>query len=176
VSQSQPGRLPIVGGGTCASSSIFDYLARKTAGLKFPLMTPIAGNSATRLADGSVLIAGGYGGKVKRGGDPGLALDLVPCFDLPTIGESGSTPGGADGLCPPRKSFNRQKADSSHDNMSIPRIGHTATLLKDGRVLIAGGFNGESFISSSEVYNPHDKTFHPGPSMHEGCTESQLAR
>ena len=53
-------------------------------------------------------------------------------------------------------------------NMSIPRFGHTATLLPNGKVLIAGGRNDTSTASLSaaaELYDPALGTFGPTGSM-----------
>ena len=38
--------------------------------------------------------------------------------------------------------------------MSIPRVGHSATLLEDGTVLVAGGSNEEGTLDTAEVYDP----------------------
>jgi Kelch motif len=51
-------------------------------------------------------------------------------------------------------------------SMSVPREGHTATLLNDGRVLITGGSdNGQHTISTAEIYDPGVGTFGPTGSM-----------
>ena len=43
--------------------------------------------------------------------------------------------------------------------MSVPRRDHTATLLPNGRLLVAGGFNGSQVISRSELYDPATRTW-----------------
>ncbi len=46
---------------------------------------------------------------------------------------------------------------SATGNMNVGRIGHTATLLNDGRVLVTGGFSQNSspdVVTSAEIYNP----------------------
>ena len=92
-------------------------------------------HSATRLEDGKVLIAGGEGGE---------------CFANPCPGVSGSS----------------ELYDPIRDTWSVTgelrqrRAGHSATLLKDGRVLIAGGtdsgiyIGGFSELNSAELYDP----------------------
>jgi hypothetical protein len=44
--------------------------------------------------------------------------------------------------------------------MATARSNHTATLLPDGRVLVAGGFNQGTALGSAEVFSPLDGLFH----------------
>lgn len=59
-------------------------------------------------------------------------------------------------------------------SMITPRAAHTATLLPDGRVLIAGGFHEEGTsevpIASAEIYDPQTNAFTPAGAMNEART------
>jgi hypothetical protein len=50
-------------------------------------------------------------------------------------------------------------------NMSSARVEDTATLLANGKVLIAGGWDGSKVLGSAEIYDPATRTFTPTGSM-----------
>jgi len=85
------------------------------------------------LPDGSVLIAGGdtYAGKTKK------ELNTGAIFN------------------PATSSF---EAIASH--MATPRVGATAALLSNGKVLIVGGYQEPTvYLASAELYDPATRTF-----------------
>jgi len=97
-----------------------------------PMSIPRSGHTATLLADGKVLIAGGWTPDgTSRNGNVVSSAEL---YD-PSTGTLSTT-----------------------GSMTTNRQGHTATLLADGRVLIAGGTNA-SPLTSAELYNPATGTF-----------------
>jgi Galactose oxidase, central domain/Kelch motif len=99
------------------------------------------GHSATLLPNGQVLIAGGLAGRVFEGG-PGI-VSSTEIYD-PQTGHFSAGP-----------------------KMTIPRTGHAAVLLANGKVLIAGGADRDEHpLSSSEIYDPASKRFTPTASMH----------
>src|SRR5216110_2535679 len=135
------------------------------------LNQPRAEHTATLLADGTVLIAGG-----RRGASPRRAAQLFdPVTDTFTALGPMSTPrgrhtatllrdgrvvviGGTDGVGPlaslelydpTRRTFSR--APSA---LTVARQDHTATLLPDGRVLVSGGSNASGALDSAELYDP----------------------
>ena len=50
-------------------------------------------------------------------------------------------------------------------NMAIARATHSATLLSDGTVLIAGGYDGDCHIRETELYDASTRAFRPGPPL-----------
>lgn len=99
------------------------------------------GASATLLPNGRVLVAGGLAGRIFEGG-PGIVAS-TEIYD-PQTGRF--TPG---------------------PNMSVPRSGQAAVLLKNGTVLVAGGADrDEQALASAEIYDPATSHFTPTASMH----------
>jgi hypothetical protein len=83
--------------------------------------------TATLLPSGKVLVTGGY-----RDDNADLRWDTAELYD-PTTG-----------------------AWSETGSMHVPRVSHTATLLPDGKVLVAGGHgdNAVPLYNSAELYDP----------------------
>jgi hypothetical protein len=56
-------------------------------------------------------------------------------------------------------------------SLHVPRTGHTATLLANGKVLVAGGINSAGFeISGAELYDPASGTWSDTQGMHTART------
>ncbi len=101
---------------------------------RLALTVPRAVHKATVLADDRVLVTGGCTLRGCDGFERALASEL---FD-PTEGRFIPGP-----------------------EMTTPRAGHTATLLRDGRVLLVGGYAGEGrrALATAEVYDPGTNAF-----------------
>jgi Kelch motif len=137
------GRVLVTGGGAngagggIASAELYDPRTGMFV-LTGSMSTPRVSQTATLLTDGRVLVAGGNDGTGAAGG-----LASAELYD-PTTGRFSPT-----------------------SSMNTPRENQTATLLTDGRVLVAGGAafdaNGRPMgngpLASAELYDPHSGRF-----------------
>jgi hypothetical protein len=150
------GRVLVAGGfdasdAALASAQLYDPVTDRFS--PTGSMTAARGfHTATLLGDGRVLIAGGDS---KTWHWTGPFLASAELYD-PATGTFTAT-----------------------GSMSAARQEHTATLLRDGRVLIAGGNDtGASAVASAELYDPKTGTFSPTGSMtaaRSGDTATLLA-
>jgi Galactose oxidase, central domain len=114
---------------TLGSAELYDP-ATGTFSVTGNMTTPRDGHTATLLPNGKVLIAGGG-----IGAGPSLAAHMLASAELydPDTGTFSAT-----------------------GNMTAARFSPTATLLNNGKVLIAGG---AGFLASAELYDPSTGTF-----------------
>ncbi|MDH4333833.1 MAG: hypothetical protein OEW24_00970 [Chloroflexota bacterium] len=103
------------------------------------MTTARAVHTATRLNDGRVLVAGGCT-------DPGC--------------ETGSAAGATAELYDPTS-----ETFMPTGPMTVSRDDHAAVLLRDGRVLLAGGWTSSGVTRSTELYDPQTGRFSRGPDM-----------
>jgi hypothetical protein len=136
-------------GATVGSAELWDPVE----GSSTPTGSLVTGRphaTATLLSDGRVLVVGGYGGWAY----PSTALAVAELWDP----ESGSF--------------------REAGTLAQPRVGHTATRLQDGRVLVIGGSGPDGQLASAEVWDPTTETFRPAGSLattRSGHTATQLA-
>ena len=148
------GRLLVVGGSVggpraLASAEIYDP-ATGTWSATAPLAEARSGHTATLLPDGRVLVAGGFV-LVDGSSRPGRSLASAEIYD-PATGTWSAT-----------------------GTMAEARGGHTATLLPDGRVLVAGGSPDSVLagggplltLASAELYDPIRRSWTAAASMDE---------
>jgi len=73
---------------------------------------------------------------------------------------------GAAAFRAPQPTISPAGSVAATGQMLEPRSGHTATLLPDGKVLIAGGMRrNQDFYKSAELYDPATRTFQPTGEM-----------
>jgi hypothetical protein len=187
---------PVSGGSILVVGNVSDFACQVypvecLSGYRFTALAstmnaPRAMHTATLLADGQVLITGGFGAT----GQPAPALDTAELYDprtgaftalaarmrsartqhaavrlpdgqvLITGGQADTNNGDgvdtAELYDPPTRSFLPLAA-----GLASPRGGHTATLLNDGKVvLIAGYYRGPGTLKSiAEIYDPITGSF-----------------
>src|SRR5213592_1664733 len=152
-----------------------------------------AEHTATLLANGTVLIAGGRdaadqplaSAEIYDPATGGYTLLASP-LPAPIWGHTATRlddgtvliAGGRRGASPRRAA---QLFDPATDTftalgpMSTPRGRHTATLLRDGRVVVIGGTDGVGPLASLEVYDPTTRTFSLAPSALEVARQDHTA-
>ncbi|MDT9001360.1 kelch repeat-containing protein [Paucibacter sp. APW11] len=138
VTKLSDGRLLVLGGRSDNAATAAAELIDPSTGrveLLNPMLQPRHGHTATLLPDGRVLVAGGdlADGRV-------LALNSAELYD------------------PKAKLFQALQAP-----LSIERAYHTATLLKNGKVLLAGGqgLRPGMITFSAELFDPASGKFEP---------------
>jgi hypothetical protein len=132
-------------------------------------------HTATLLADGTVLLAGGLGLSSAEKYDPvtGKFTATAGSMSVARIGFTatllkdgkvlitggqaswGTAPYPTAELFDPSTGMFTATAGS----MTVARIDHTATLLASGKVLITGGFNGSTCVAASELFDPGTGSF-----------------
>ncbi len=141
----EDGRVLIAGGlsffSLLTSTELYDP-ATGTWSLTGNLVTPLQSPTATLLVSGKVLLAGGVDNT--QGGSQ--RSGVAELYD-PAAGTWSLT-----------------------GSMNTPRIYHTATLLDNGQVLVAGGgvLFGALFLDSAELYDPTSGTWTPTGSLQVG--------
>ncbi|HEY5487283.1 MAG TPA: kelch repeat-containing protein [Candidatus Limnocylindrales bacterium] len=149
------------------------------------MTTSRSGHTATLLGDGTVLIAGGsaiagisdaerYDPTTGTFSPTGPATTKIPSFHTATLlsdgrvliaGGLGPTSSGSIGPMATAQLYDPKTGKfGPTGSMSTGRDEHTATLLSDGRVLIAGGAGGNGG-ASAELYDPKTGKFGPTGSM-----------
>ncbi len=120
-----------------ASAEIYDPDAG-SFGPTGSMQTARSAMTATLLGDGRVLVAGGY---TMDAAGASVPLASAEIYD------------------PGNGTFSRT------GSMSVARYNHTATMLPDGKILIAGGTGQGGSVASAELYDPANGTFSPTGSM-----------
>jgi hypothetical protein len=180
------GRVLIVGGDDGAhvlnSAEVFDPGTRQwtaTGSMTVPRLFP----TATLLRDGRVLVAAtssGSGADTAEVFDPkegtwtvaepliygriGQTATLLPDGSVLLVGGLGGSGGTVAGISKPKPAEIYDPATGQWTRtgqMRFNRFGHTATLLADGRVLVAGGqsLQGGQARADAEVYDPNGDTW-----------------
>jgi N-acetylneuraminic acid mutarotase len=143
------GGVPFLGGtdgpGPGPTKTTLVYSPGSSAWKQVPDMSVArSGATATALSDGRVLIAGGYDRRVVQLPNP--TGQPFCCLDVQILPQTGT------------ELFNPASATwTAGPNLAHGRYGHQAAVLKDGRVLVVGGFdssNPSRPLDTAELFDP----------------------
>jgi len=174
------GKILVAGGfnsGYLASAELYDPAANGGVGAWTAtgnLNTGREWHTATLLPSGKVLVAGGRGSNGSLAGaelyDPGVGawtatgnLNTGRAFHRATLLPNGKVlvagGSGIGGTLASAELFDPAAnggvgAWTATGNLNTGREWHTATLLPNGKVLVAGGFNGGGTLASAELFDP----------------------
>lgn len=143
------GRVLVAGGrgidGTVELDSVELYEPKNNRWVAGPkLAAGRSGHTATLLSDGRVLVTGGTTHETSADGNRFVALQSVELFDPKANHWSEGAP------------------------MAQARNWHTATLLDDGRVLVAGGAREQkSHLATVELYDPATNRWSAAPALNQ---------
>jgi hypothetical protein len=152
------GRVLIAGGiaegDLLASAEIYDPGTAKWTTVA-PMSLPRLGHSLTLLASGNVLAAGGTAADTASGSGGGQTIRPDGTAEVYNVATN--------------------KWTTTSAAMSTPRFEHTATLLDDGRVLIAGGqgppiSGATTALKTTEIYDPAVDSFRKSNDMADART------
>jgi N-acetylneuraminic acid mutarotase len=146
------GKVLVVGGTdnngvALASAEMYDPATNGWSGAA-SMATAREDHTATLLPNGKVLVAGGRNGSITIGGSAANVLTSTEVYDPATNGWSSAA------------------------SMATARASHTATLLPNGKVLVAGGFQtvggDEPPEASAEIYDPASDSWSSAAHMATG--------
>jgi hypothetical protein len=154
------GKVLVAGGGDASgiaqvSAEIYDPASGKFTTVA-PMNTARKQHQGILLGNGDVLIVGGVDAA-------GHVLASAELFDASTN----------------RFTLTTAAFPGTGGNMSAPRYGNSATILLDGRVLVAGGSDAGNILNTAELYDPSRGSFTcvAGPASStpgSGCNPSMI--
>lgn len=137
------GKVLVTGGYVTTSCELFDPVTETWTAADSNKIIRTSGQTATLLKNGDVLIAGGI-----QYIEETSQMNIIKECEL----------------------YNPQTNNwTVCDSLITARYGHTATLLPDGRVLVAGGYNNKGhFLRSCEIFDPVAGTWQAADSLMTG--------
>ena len=178
------GRVLVAGGcvdpgceSPTATTELYDPVKRRSV-VGPRLSRPLVGHAAIALRDGSVLVLGGWSGRVPTasaerlvGGrfvatgsmlSPRGGFTATRLRDGRVLVVGGSS--GSEALASAELYDPESGSFVATGSLARSREAHSATLLRDGRVLVVGGSDGADVLRTAEIYDPTTGRFSPtGP-------------